>query len=582
MKKTKIVATLGPACSDPEILTELLQSGVNVCRFNFSHGDHKQHKETMDKVKKIRKDLNQPIGILLDTKGPEIRLGNFKEGQCTVSPGDSFTLYMEEKLGDQKGVSLSYKGLSRDIQVGNHILIDDGLVDLEVVAKDDKRIETRVLNEGILKDHKGVNVPGVKLKLESLTEKDKEDICFGIQEGVDFIAPSFIRKAEDVYAIRQVLEDHGGEEIRIISKIESKEGVDNMDAIIKASDGIMIARGDLGVEIEPEEIPLVQKTIINKCIEESKPVITATQMLDSMMRNPRPTRAEVTDVANAILDGTSAIMLSGETASGRYPIEAVQTMNRIAQRTEEYMDYDKRLDGIQKNRYNTTDAIGQSTCIIARDLRAKAIITATSSGYTSRAISKFHPNVPIIAVTTSPKVQRQCALDFGVFALIAPYSPSTDEVISVAVKRALEENFIKNGDLVVITAGLPVGVSGTTNMIQVQSVAQTLAKGVGIGKGKVSGKVIFAEDRSALKDDFQDGDILALSHGFADLMPYLKRAGGLLSEESGLTSSSAILGLDLQIPTIVSLKDLNKKIKNGQVVTLDSATGQIFDGEVNL
>lgn len=582
MKKTKIVATLGPACSDPEILTELLQSGVNVCRFNFSHGDHKQHKETMDKVKKIRKDINRPIGILLDTKGPEIRLGNFKEGQCTVSPGDSFTLYMEEKLGDQKGVSLSYKGLSQDIQVGNHILIDDGLVDLEVVAKDDKRIETRVLNEGILKDHKGVNVPGVKLKLESLTEKDKEDICFGIQEGVDFIAPSFIRKAEDVYAIRQVLEDHGGEEIRIISKIESKEGVDNMDAIIKASDGIMIARGDLGVEIEPEEIPLVQKTIINKCIEESKPVITATQMLDSMMRNPRPTRAEVTDVANAILDGTSAIMLSGETASGRYPIEAVQTMNRIAQRTEEYMDYDKRLDGIQKNRYNTTDAIGQSTCIIARDLRAKAIITATSSGYTSRAISKFHPNVPIIAVTTSPKVQRQCALDFGVFALIAPYSPSTDEVISVAVKRALEENFIKNGDLVVITAGLPVGVSGTTNMIQVQSVAQTLAKGVGIGKGKVSGKVIFAEDRSALKDDFQDGDILALSHGFADLMPYLKRAGGLLSEESGLTSSSAILGLDLQIPTIVSLKDLNKKIENGQVVTLDSATGQIFDGEVNL
>lgn len=582
MKKTKIVATLGPACSDPEILTELLQSGVNVCRFNFSHGDHKQHKETMDKVKKIRKDLNQPIGILLDTKGPEIRLGNFKEGQCTVFPGDSFTLYMEEKLGDQKGVSLSYKGLSQDIQVGNHILIDDGLVDLEVVAKDDKRIETRVLNEGILKDHKGVNVPGVKLKLKSLTEKDKEDICFGIQEGVDFIAPSFIRKAEDVYAIRQVLEDHGGEEIRIISKIESKEGVDNMDAIIKASDGIMIARGDLGVEIEPEDIPLVQKTIINKCIEESKPVITATQMLDSMMRNPRPTRAEVTDVANAILDGTSAIMLSGETASGRYPIEAVQTMNRIAQRTEEYMDYDKRLDGIQKNRYNTTDAIGQSTCIIARDLRAKAIITATSSGYTSRAISKFHPNVPIIAVTTSPKVQRQCALDFGVFALMAPYSPSTDEVISVAVKRALEENFIKNGDLVVITAGLPVGVSGTTNMIQVQSVAQTLAKGVGIGKGKVSGKVIFAEDRSALKDDFQDGDILALSHGFADLMPYLKRAGGLLSEESGLTSSSAILGLDLQIPTIVSLKDLNKKIKNGQVITLDSATGQIFDGEVNL
>lgn len=582
MKKTKIVATLGPACSDPEILKELLQSGVNVCRFNFSHGDHKQHKETMDKVKKIRTDLNQPIGILLDTKGPEIRLGNFKEGQCTLSPGDSFTLYMEEKLGDQKGVSLSYKGLSQDIQVGNHILIDDGLVDLEVVAKDDKCIETRVLNEGILKDHKGVNVPGVKLKLESLTEKDKEDIRFGIQEGVDFIAPSFIRKAEDVYAIRQVLEDHGGEEIRIISKIESKEGVDNMDAIIKASDGIMIARGDLGVEIEPEEIPLVQKTIINKCIEESKPVITATQMLDSMIRNPRPTRAEVTDVANAILDGTSAIMLSGETASGRYPIEAVQTMNRIAQRTEEYMDYDKRLDGIQKNRYNTTDAIGQSTCIIARDLRAKAIITATSSGYTSRAISKFHPNVPIIAVTTSPKVQRQCALDFGVFALMAPYSPSTDEVISVAVKRALEENFIKNGDLVVITAGLPVGVSGTTNMIQVQSVAQTLAKGVGIGKGKVSGRVIFAEDRSALKDDFQDGDILALSHGPADFMPYLKRAGGLLSEESGLTSSSAILGLDLQIPTIVSLKDLNKKFENGQVVTLDSATGQIFDGEVNL
>ena len=582
MKKTKIVATLGPASSSPEVLKELFLNGVNVCRLNFSHGDHDQHREMIRKVKALREELNKPIAILLDTKGPEIRLGNFQGGSCQLEVGDRFNLYMDDRLGDQKGVSISYKNLSQDIQVGDHILIDDGLVDLRVIEKSKDLIKTIVLNEGKLENHKGVNLPGVKLNLESLTAKDKEDIQFGIQEGVDFIAPSFIRKAEDVYAIRQILEDHGGAHIRLISKIESKEGVENMDAIIQASDGIMIARGDMGVEIDPEEVPLVQKTLIQKCIAASKPVITATQMLDSMIRNPRPTRAEVTDVANAILDGTSAIMLSGETASGKYPILAVTTMNRIAIRTEEYMDYDKSLKAKPKGRTNTTHAISQSTCIIARDLGAKAIITATSSGYTSRAISKFHPRVPIIAVTTSPQVQRQCALDFGVFALEAPYGSSTDEVLSTAVRRALEESFIKEGDLVVLTAGLPVGVSGTTNMIQVLSVAHTLTKGQGIGGGKAIGKVIFTQDLEYFEANFQDGDIIATKACHKDLAAYIQRAGGLLSQEEGLTSPSAVLGLDLGIPTIVALKGLDEKLENGQIVTVNATTGQVFAGKVDL
>lgn len=582
MKKTKIVATLGPASRSEEVLEDLFKNGVNVCRLNFSHGTYEDHKALIDKVKKLRKNLGLPIALLLDTKGPEIRLGNFEKDQdYVIHMGDKFNLYMEERLGNEKGASVSYSKLVQDVAPGDHILIDDGLLDLRVLKVKEDRIETLALNEGLVKSHKGVNVPGAKLQLEALTQKDIEDIHFGLDQGVDFIAPSFIRKAEDVYAIRQVLEDRGDSQIKIISKIESREGVENMEEIIQASDGIMVARGDLGVEIQPEEIPLVQKKLIRECIRAAKPVITATQMLDSMIRNPRPTRAEVTDVANAILDGTSAIMLSGETASGKYPVLAVAMMNRIALRTEKYMEENQIYLDQKIHTQSTTNAIGRSTCMIAKDLGAKAILTATSSGYTSRAIAKFRPSVPIIAASPKDWVCRQGALDYGVYGIMADYEPTTDGVIATAIQRAQEEGLVKEGDLLVLTAGLPVGVSGTTNMIQVHSIAKTLARGQGIGHLKKSGRVLRVQEEKDFAD-FKDGDILVLNQAHKGLAAYLKRAGGLITIQGGLTSPGAILGLDLGIATIVGLKEGDQLLKTGEEITMDASTGQIFAGRVRV
>ena len=462
IKRTKIVCTLGPASEKEEVLRELIKSGLNVCRLNFSHGDHEEHKARMDTVKKLREELNQPTAILLDTKGPEIRTGKFDVPEVLLEEGQTFTITMKDVMGNQEMCTVSYKGLAEDVKPGDTILIDDGLVGLTVQEVKGDDIVCKVQNSGIVKNHKGVNVPGVKVNLPAITEKDRSDIEFGIEQGIDFIAASFVRKVSDVLAIREILEANNAEHIKIISKIENQEGVDNLDEIIAVSDGIMVARGDLGVEIPTEEIPVVQKLMIKKCNEAGKPVITATQMLDSMMRNPRPTRAEVTDVANAIYDGTDAIMLSGETAAGKYPVEAVKTMATIAKRAEETMA--NRHD-VNKSK-NVTDAISYATCTTAMDLEAKAILSSTSSGHTARMVSKFRPDCPIIATTSNECVRRQLSLTWGVLPVMREKSTNTDQVIENSIKAAKEANYVKENDVVVITAG----GNGTTNLIKVETV----------------------------------------------------------------------------------------------------------------
>ena len=463
IKKTKIVCTLGPASENEETLRELIKNGLNVCRLNFSHGSHEEHKGRMDLVKKLREELNMPTAILLDTKGPEIRTGKFDVPEVFLEEGQTFTITMKDVIGDKERCTVSYKGLANDVKPGDTILMDDGLVGLTVKEVNNDDIVCEVQNSGIVKNHKGVNVPGVKVNLPAITEKDRSDIEFGIEQGIDFIAASFVRKVSDVLAIREILEENNAEHIKIISKIENQEGVENLDEIIEVSDGIMVARGDLGVEIPTEEIPVVQKLMIKKCNEAGKPVITATQMLDSMIRNPRPTRAEVTDVANAIYDGTDAIMLSGETAAGKYPVEAVKTMATIAKRAEETMR--NRRDKINKSK-NVTDAISYATCTTAMDLEAKAILSSTASGHTARMVSKFRPDCPIVATTSNESVRRQLALTWGVLPLMREKSANIDQVIVNSIEAAKTSNYVSKDDVVVITAG----GGETTNLIKVETV----------------------------------------------------------------------------------------------------------------
>jgi len=504
MKRTKIVCTLGPSTDNEEVLTQLIENGLNVARQNFSHGDHNEHKNRMDLTKKVREKLNLPIAIMLDTKGPEIRTRDFENGSIILKDNQEYIITTRDILGDENIGSITYKDLPKDITNGDKILIDDGLIELEVIDIINKTdIKCKVLNGGEVKNKKGVNVPGVKINLPAITQKDKEDIEFGIRNGIDFIAASFIRKASDVLAIREILEQNGAEDIEIISKIENQEGVDNIDRILEVSDGIMVARGDLGVEIPAEEVPLVQKMMIKKCNLAGKPVITATQMLDSMMRNPRPTRAEVTDVANAILDGTDAIMLSGETAAGKYPTEAVETMKNIAIKTEGSIDYEGILSSnIKLQEISITNAISHATCTTAEDLGAQAIITATSTGYTARAVSKFRPAAPVIAVTTSEKVRRKLNLVWGIHSLISKESLNTDDIIDESVSTALENEYIHNGDLVVITAGVPVGKAGSTNLLKVHTVGEVILKGTGIGDRSAVGNVCIVRNKEDAERKF--------------------------------------------------------------------------------
>lgn len=577
-KKTKIVCTIGPSSENEAVLKELIANGLNVCRLNFSHGSHPEHQAKIDLIKKVRKETDQPIAILLDTKGPEIRTGKFDAEEILLEEGQTFTLTTEDIIGNKEISSISYKGLVHDIKPGNTILIDDGLISMEVQKVTDKDIVCLVKNSGIIKNNKGINVPNVKINLPAITQKDKEDIIFGIENNIDFIAASFVRKASDVLAIREILEEYDAEHIQIISKIENQEGVDNIDDILQVTDAIMIARGDLGVEIPTEDIPIVQKMIIKKCNLLSKPVITATQMLDSMIRNPRPTRAEVTDVANAIYDGTDAIMLSGETASGKYPVEALKTMSRIASKTETTLDYSKMTSERAKNRsVNITNAISHATCTTADDIGASAIITATESGYTARMVSSYRPSQQIIGVVNDEVVLRQMGIVWGIVPLnIERRVDSTDELFDVSIDSATKEELIKSGDVVVITAGVPLRQTGSTNLIKVHVVTEILAKGIGIGNHALMG--------CARKDlsNFIDGDILIAKFTDRETVPYMERASAIIVEEGGLTNHAAVVGLSLGKPVIVGAKNILETIRDGEDITIEPNKGYVYRGKVSV
>lgn len=585
MRKTKIVSTIGPASESTEILTKLIESGTNVARLNFSHGDFNEHGERIKSINQAAKKTGKTVAILLDTKGPEIRTGTFKDGMAHIEEGQSIDISMDMLEGTKDLFSVTYPGLINDVVNGNKILLDDGLIELEVVAihKEKQVIQTKALNSGTISNNKGVNVPNVKVNLPGMTKKDAQDIEFGIEQGVDFIAASFIRRQSDVLEIKELLEKHHATHIQIIAKIENQEGVDNIDDILEVCDGVMVARGDLGVEIPAEDVPLVQKQLIRKCNLAGKPVITATQMLDSMQRNPRPTRAEASDVANAIFDGTDAIMLSGETAAGDYPVEAVQTMSTIALKTETNLDEDMMVrHNSQMSQTSITDGISHSVKQTAMTLSASAIITPTESGYTARMISKYRPKVPIIAVTFSDIISRQLSLVWGVHPVISRQAHSIDELFDISIDQALRTDLVDRGSKVVITAGVPIGESGTTNLMKIHVIGDVIARGQGIGRRSAYGQAVIAKNTEEAIKKVNDGDILVAHGTNRDMMPAIEKAGGLVTEAGGLTSHAAVVGLSLGIPVIVGVDDALEMIKDGQDITIDGSKGDIYDGHASV
>ena len=541
LKKTKIVCTLGPSSNTPEIIEKMIKAGMNVARFNFSHGSHEEHKQRIDMVRAASQKLGIPVALLLDTKGPEIRLGKFKNGSIMMEAGKDFTL------------------TARDVE--------------------GQDIHTKILNSGKMSDRKRVAVPGIAINLPAVSDTDADDIEFGCRMNMDWIAASFIQRGKDVLTIRKILEKHDSH-MKIISKIECQAAVNNIDDIIKMSDGIMVARGDLGVEVPAEEVPMLQKVLIHKCQAAGKPVITATQMLESMCNNPRPTRAETSDVANAILDGTDAIMLSGETAGGLYPVEAVETMARVATFTESSFT-PKSYEDVDAESATTTESIGKAVVKIAQDLHAAAIIASTERGGTAQMISKFRPACPIVAVSPHEAIVRRLQLNWGVQAVTGKEASDTDAVVDNAIFAALDNDLIKAGDLVVLTAGVPVAKAGSTNMIRVQVVGDVLLRGTGIGRNSAIGKVCIAESKEDLEKNFTDGCILVVRSARADFVDYMKRASAIVSEEAGLTSESAIVAITLGIPTVVGAAHAADNLENGEVVTVDASRGTIFRGEAN-
>mgnify|MGYP000871472617 CR=1 FL=1 len=584
MRKTKIVCTIGPASEKEEVLRELINNGLNVARLNFSHGSHEEHKVRIDTIKKIREEMGQSIAIMLDTKGPEIRTRDFENGAAELVKDQEYILTSRDIIGNEKIASVTYENIAKDLKKGDTVLIDDGLICMEVTESiSDTDLKCIVKNGGTIKNKKGVNVPNVKINLPALTERDINDIKFGIKQEIDFIAASFIRKADDVISIRRILEENFADHIRIISKIENREGVENIDEIIEVSDGIMVARGDLGVEIPAEEVPLVQKELIKKCNDAGKPVITATQMLDSMIRNPRPTRAEVSDVATAIFEGSDAIMLSGETASGSYPTESVYTMSKIAVMIENSLDYYEILKSKYIGANNTiTNSISLATCRTCLDLKASAIITATSSGFTAAAVSRFRPIAPIIAATESEQVMRIMSLYWGVYPMKIEKMKSTDEIIEGSVAKALQNGYIENGDLIVITAGVPVGISGSTNLLKVHIVSELLYKKVGVGRETIIARARVAKSYQELKQKFDDGDIIVMTSTDKDIIEYMERASAIIVEEGGLTSHAIIAGLNLGKEVIVGAENCTEVIKDGEILTVNGKRGVVYRGEAKI
>ena len=578
MRKTKIICTLGPSTDKDGVLRELIANGMNVARFNFSHGSHEEHKGRLDMLKSIREELGKPVAALLDTKGPEIRLKDFKNGTEMLEAGQTFTLTTRDVEGTKEICSITYKDLPQDVVPGGTIMLDDGLIKLQIQTVNDTDIVCTVLNNGKIKNKKGVNVPGVHLSMPYMSQRDKDDIIFGIEQGFDFIAASFVRTAQDVYEIRNLLNEYDSN-IRIIAKIENREGVNNIDSILAAADAVMVARGDLGVEIDFTELPGIQKNIIERSFSFGKPIVTATQMLDSMMVNPRPTRAEISDVANAIYDGTSAIMLSGETAAGAYPVEALKTMSAIAERTEqEGFHLRGRTMDSNPGKISVSDATAHAACLTARDVNAAAIVTVSESGTTARLLSKYRPQQPIIACVMREQVQRQLSLSWGITPLMMSLAHSTDELIEMSTALAKENGYLHNGELAVVTAGVPVGVSGTTNMIKIHMVGNCLATGVGVGPENndvASGKACVCRTMDEVRAKFKPGMVLVVPSTSNEMLSFVRDAAALVVEEPGLNSHAAIAGKALLKPTVVGAAGATSHIRDGLMVAVDCAHGSV-------
>ncbi|KRO01733.1 pyruvate kinase [Levilactobacillus paucivorans] len=584
MKKTKIVSTLGPASNDVDTIVKLIESGANIFRFNFSHGDHEEHLGRLDKVHQAEKITGKTVGIMLDTKGAEIRTTVEKGGKLQFSTGDQFRISMDASLeGTKEKIAVTYPGLYDDVHEGGHVLFDDGLLDTVVDKKDDatKELVVTVQNDGILGSRKGVNAPGVSINLPGITEKDSDDIRFGLDHEINFIAASFVRNPQDVMDIRELLEEKHMEHVQIFPKIESQEGINNFDDIIKVSDGLMVARGDMGVEIPTENVPLVQKALIKKCNILGKPVITATQMLDSMQENPRPTRAEASDVANAVFDGTDATMLSGESANGEYPVQAVATMNRIDIKAENALP-DFGRDNLNFDNGDVTESIGASVARVANELGVKTIVAATESGYTAKMISKYRPNADILAVTFDDRTRRGLMVNWGVYPIVTEKPANTDEMFDLAAAKAVETGLAKEGDLILITAGVPVGERGTTNLMKIQLIGSKLVQGQGVGDDTVIGKAIIANTAAEANAKVVEGGILIAKNTDKDYLPAIEKSSAVIVENGGLTSHAAVVGISMGIPVIVGATGASDKISDGELITVDSRRGIVYHGASNV
>lgn len=575
IRKTKIVCTMGPNLFEKHLIAPLMKAGMNVARFNFSHGTYETHQHYYDEVCRIRDELGLPVATMLDTKGPEIRVRSFKNGRVTLQNGQLFTLTTDEVEGDEERVSITYKELPQDIAVGTSILIDDGLIGMQVERIDGADIVCRVLNGGVVSNNKGVNIPNAHLSMPFISEKDHQDILFAIKNGYDFIAASFTRCADDIMQIRHILQENNCHTINIIAKIENMEGVENIDEILRVVDGVMVARGDLGVEVPLEDVPSLQKKLIQRGIAAGKPVITATQMLDSMIKNPRPTRAEATDVANAIYDGTSAIMLSGESAVGAYPVEAVETMVRIALRAEADMDYIRRFSRDTSASTDVTNAISHATVTSAHDLNASAIITVTKSGSTARILSRYRPACVIVGCTTEKHVWRQLALSWGTVPLMIAEESNTDDLFEHAVDAAVQNGLVHDGELVVLTAGVPLGISGTTNLMKVHVVGHLLSRGQGLHGGKVVAPLCVIRNLEKDAKDFNTGDVIVCHQTTREMFSMLRKSSAIVLEDDNPEGHGAIAGMSLDIPVIIGAKNATNILKSGAVVTVDGEKGTV-------
>ncbi|MDO5115789.1 MAG: pyruvate kinase [Synergistaceae bacterium] len=577
-RRVKIVCTIGPACWDYDTLSKLAEKGMNVARLNFSHGDHESHGRTLKNVRAVEQELQSPIALLLDTKGPEIRTGELAgHGSVTLKAGDRFTLFFEKKAGDEKGVSIDYPPLAREVGKGQSIFIDDGAINLEVEECSDEGVVCRVIVGGELGERKGVNVPGADLSVPTLTEKDIADLRWGAANSVDYVAVSFVRSKEDIIEVRRILEAEGAS-AKIIAKMETRQSVENIDEILEVVDGMMVARGDLGVEMNAEDVPMVQKEIIEKCRIQGKPVIVATQMLDSMIRSPRPTRAEANDVANAVIDGADAVMLSGETANGIYPAESVEMMNRIIVRTEKDSELWQRRPCAPAAAADTADAVSHAARGVAQEVGAAAIVSLTTSGGTARMVAKYRPPCPIIAMTPSLSTWRQLSLVWGVEPAICPFASDLEQSVNNAITLIKKEQFVESGDNVVITSGVPLGEPGSTNMLNVFRIAGIVGKGLSLVRRSVTAEVCRAETPEEALKKIGENKILVIRKSKKEFIPAIERAAAVITEEGGLTSHAGVTSLNRGIPCITGVADVMDKVKDGMTLTVDGVHGVIYAG----